>query len=234
MPSAGSPYGGVCSRRNKCLVFTLFLTVGALIMLINAGMFSSNVGFTGGVCNLDDIPLQQNFDKKKFAGNWYATQTKGMENKLLATLLDFYDVKVNFILKNDDQYDVKSVGGKFYGMWCPIGEGHLTSADDNVPQRMQILFDTPTGKKFGTKDVWLVKTDYTRYAVLYSCWDKTPDGRCAPGSAYAGVLQRSRDPLPEDAVTDIHAELNDCCISPKSLRKLKHEGYCKSTQDEIG
>ena len=54
-----------------------------------------------------------------------------------------------------------TVGGKFYGMWCPEGEGHGDSRDTQSPQKLSIYFDTPTGKKLGTKPCWVLKTDYT-------------------------------------------------------------------------
>ena len=55
-----------------------------------------------------------------------------------------------------------AVGGKFMGMWCPPGVGHLVAADSAIPGKMSVFFDTPTGKRFGRKSVWLIKTDYKR------------------------------------------------------------------------
>ena len=48
-------------------------------------------------------------------------------------------------------------------MWCPIGEGHADVKDSDSPQKLDLYFDTPTGKKFGRKPGWVLKTDYTRY-----------------------------------------------------------------------
>ena len=50
-------------------------------------------------------------------------------------------------------------------MWCPIGEGHADSKDPESPQKLDLYFDTPTGKKLGTKPAWILKTDYTRYCI---------------------------------------------------------------------
>ena len=51
-------------------------------------------------------------------------------------------------------------------MWCPIGEGHADSKDPESPQKLDLYFDTPTGKKLGTKPAWILKTDYTRYCII--------------------------------------------------------------------
>ena len=48
------------------------------------------------------------------------------------------------------------------GMWCPIGEGHAEAREPSYPEKLSMFFDTPTGKKFGTKPAWILKTDYTR------------------------------------------------------------------------
>ncbi|XP_053385471.1 purpurin-like [Mercenaria mercenaria] len=154
--------GTIFSRRNKCLFLAIFSTVLFFILLLNIGVFSSVPTYTGELCKLDEIQVQGSFDRKKFAGNWYATFTKGLDNSLLANLLDFYDVKTNFILRDNGDFDIKSVGGKFYGMWCPEGLGHMSAEDKEYPQKLAIFFDTPTGKQFGTKPVWVLKTDYKR------------------------------------------------------------------------
>lgn len=226
--------GIMCSRRNKCLIATLLITCVFIILILNANLFNKEEAInTDNICKLDEIELQKNFDKAKFAGNWYVTFTKGLDSSLLASLLEFYDVKVNFVLEENGQFGIKSVGGKFLGMWCPEGLGHMIAKDEEFPQKMDISFDTSTGKRFGTKNAWLVKTDYTSYGVLYSCWDKTDDGKCEASSAYAGIIQRSKDALPGNKMDEINTALVKSCIDPSTLRKIKHEGYCKSAQDAI-
>ncbi|WAR10028.1 PURP-like protein [Mya arenaria] len=225
--------GGIFSRRNKCLVVTLIFTIALLIFLMNAGLFSNVSSYTGELCKVDDIPLQKNLNKKKFSGNWFVSNIKGLDNKLLATMMDFSDVKINFVYKDENNYDIRSVGGKMYGWWCPIGEGHVPTKDNNSPQKMQIFFDTSTGKKFGTKDLWVVKTDYTSYTILYSCWDVTSDGRCEAKGAYLAVLKRNTDPLPQSVLDEINSTVQKCCINPGSLRVVRHDGYCKKEHVEI-
>ncbi|KAL4216893.1 DNA-binding proteins Bright/BRCAA1/RBP1 and proteins containing BRIGHT domain [Mactra antiquata] len=221
------------SRRNKCLVFSLILAAVIILLMLNSDVLKSAPKYTGELCKLDDIELQKNFDKKKFAGNWYGAYTKGLDSGLLASVLQFYDVKINFIPQDDGNYLVKSVGSKFYGMWCPDGLGHMESPDKNHPQKMEVFFDTPTGKKFGRKSTWLLKTDYTSYGVLYSCWEETDDGYCTASGAYVGVIQRKKEPLSQDKMEEINGVIAKSCINPKALRPVKHDGYCKDVQKAI-
>lgn len=100
--------GGFFSRRNKCLVVTLMVTMGVLVLFINAGIFTAAPVYTGEPCKLDSIKVQKYIDKKKFAGNWYAAFTKGSNNPLLSSLLEFSDVKINFVYHDDANYTIRS------------------------------------------------------------------------------------------------------------------------------
>ena len=96
------------SRRNKCLVVTLMGTLGMLVLFINTGIFTPAPVYTGELCKLDEIKVMKNVDKKKFAGDWYAAFTKGSTNPLLSSILDFSDVKINFVIKDEKDYEVRS------------------------------------------------------------------------------------------------------------------------------
>lgn len=100
------------TRRNKCLVFSLALTAVVILWMLNSDALKSAPKYTGELCKLEDIELQHNFDKKKFAGSWYGAYTKGLDSGLLASLLQFYDVKVNFETQDDGNYKIKS--GKLF------------------------------------------------------------------------------------------------------------------------
>lgn len=208
----------------------LFSALIILILLIQAGLFQGPPSYTGELCSLEDIKLQKDFDKEKFSGVWYGTYTKGLDSKVLAALLEFTDVKINFQLKKDGNFDLKSVGGKFLGLWCPEGEGHADIRDDATPQKLSIYFDTPTGKKFGTKAGWIIATDYTSYAVIYSCWEETADGMCTATGAYAGVIQRKKGKLSASAMDEVRTALQRSCINHDALRPIVHQGNCKSAQ----
>lgn len=228
----------ISSRSSKCklLCFGIVIFIFMLCVLSNTGFFSStprHSSLTDKICKLDEFELENDIDFEQFKGSWYGTFTMGMENKLLAYFLEFYDVKAKFILKEDGNFDLRSVGGKFMGYWCPIGEGHADSKDPDAPEKLSIYFDTPTGKKFGTKPGWILKTDYSSYCILYSCWEETSEGSCKPSSIYIVVLQRSTDKLPDDKRLEVDLALKDVCIDPSVLKPILHYGYCKKERDGL-
>ena len=95
------------TRRNKCLVISIFGTSILILLFMNSGIFSSSTS-RGNLCKLSDIEVQEDFDKSRFAGSWYGAYTKGMTNSLVSKLLEFYDVKIKFILKDDGNFDIIS------------------------------------------------------------------------------------------------------------------------------
>lgn len=221
--------------RCKLLCFGIFIFL-FIFGVWNMGILSltpTHVSLIDKVCKLDEIELESDLDFEKFKGSWYATYTKGMENKLLAYFLEFYDVKAKFILKDDGNFHLRSVGGKFMGYWCPVGEGHADAKDPDVPEKLSIYFDTPTGKKFGTKPGWILKTDYTNYCVIYSCWEETAEGSCKPKNTYIVVLQRSTDKLPDDKKLEVDLAVTDVCVDPGSLKPIHHYGYCKKERNGL-
>lgn len=224
------------SRKCKLLLIGIFIFFFMLFVMSRCAFLSktpSRLPLSDRICKLEDIELENEIDYTQFEGSWYATFTKGLENKLLAYFLEFYDVKAKFILKKDGNFDLRSVGGKFMGYWCPIGEGHAVSKDPDAPEKLSIYFDTPTGKKFGTKPGWILKTDYSSYCIIYSCWEETAEGACKPSSTYIVVLQRSTDKLPDDKRMDVDQALNDVCIDPGILKPIQHYGYCKKERDGL-
>ena len=101
----------LCSRRNRLLSLGFIIFIFSLWILANSGIFSRTrtwSSISDQICKLDEIELQNDFDFDRFQGDWYGAFTKGMENKLLAYFLEFYDVKTKFILKKDGNYDLKS------------------------------------------------------------------------------------------------------------------------------
>ena len=117
MPS-GPPHRICISLRTckcKILCFGVVIFILMLFILSNIVSYVSTPTYSSTldkVCKLNEIELQNDIDLEQFEGYWYATYTKGMENKLLAYFLEFYDVKTKFTLKEDGNFDLKS--GELY------------------------------------------------------------------------------------------------------------------------
>ncbi|KAL3853895.1 hypothetical protein ACJMK2_013193 [Sinanodonta woodiana] len=200
-------------------------TVGLLVFLF---MYSSDsaVPRQGDVsCRLDTIRTQQNFDKEAFAGTWYATMNKMSESSIISIILRFYDIKIKLTLNSDGNYKILATGAGFYGYYCPVGEGVAQVIEQSQSERMTAELDTRLGRMLGAKPFWVLKTDYTSYALIYSCWEVTADGRCSPDSTYAGVMQRDKNVMLAPSVLEYFKE---ACVEEDELTTINHYNYCNT------
>lgn len=199
-------------------------TIGLVVFL---SVYSSDSAVLRQVdvpCRLDTIKTQQRFDKAAFAGTWYATMNKVSDSSIISTFLNIYDIKVKLTLNSDGNYNILSAGAGLYGYYCPVGEGLARVIDQSQPERMTAALDTRLGRMLGAKPFWVLKTDYTSYALIYSCWEVTADGRCSPSSTYAGVMQRDKNVKLAPSVLEYFKE---ACVEEDKLTIINHYNYCK-------
>ncbi|KAL3853898.1 hypothetical protein ACJMK2_013194 [Sinanodonta woodiana] len=213
----------VCRRIKMALALAGVTTVGLLFFL---SMYSSDSAVPRQrdvPCRLDNIRTQQNFDKKAFAGTWYATMNKVSESSIISTFLSIYDIKIKLTLNSDGNYKILSAGAGLYGYYCPVGDGAAQVIEQSQPERMTAELDTRLGRMLGAKPFWVLKTDYTSYALIYSCWEVTADGRCSPDSTYAGVMQRDKSIKLAPSVLEYFKE---ACVEEDKLTIINHYNYC--------
>lgn len=177
-------------------------------------------------CRLLDIPLQKHFNMSKFEGKWFGALKTGTQDSLHVFFTEIYDVRIVFSLNSKGGFDFKAVGSKFYGNWCPKGNGYVSLAAQSNPEKMTIYFNTSMGRQIGVKPAWILRTDYKNYAVIFSCLDKLPTGRCKPAKTYAFVLQRNTSPLKKSRQRAVNRALKSACVNVKKLSPVKHYGYC--------
>lgn len=177
-------------------------------------------------CRLLELPLQENLDLKRFEGKWYGTFKTGIGDSLLSYFTEIYDTRVSFKINTEGGFDMNAVGSKFYGGWCPKGRGKAVIPDKDYPERMTMFFDTTIGRKIGMKPGWILRTDYTNYAIIYSCWKIQSNGQCDPANAYAAVIQRSTKPLPPNKQAEVENALKSACVDIRKLTPVNHYGYC--------
>lgn len=189
-------------------------------------LFCAGKSITESSCRLEDMALQQDFDLKRFQGKWYATQKLGAGDSVLSFFTEIYDARIVFKLNSRGGFDIKAAGSKFYGSWCPKGQGHAAIPSPAHPERLTMFFDTKIGRQVGMKPGWILATDYENYAVIYSCWSEQESGECHPSNTYVAVLQRKTDDISPSHRVEIDRALRRACVEPKKLSKITHYGYC--------
>ncbi|XP_063062719.1 apolipoprotein D-like [Engraulis encrasicolus] len=161
----------------------VFLMLAALFVAVNGQTFHF------GKCH--SPPVQEEFDVAKYLGRWYeiarlpaAFERGKCQQATYSPLKEGVIKVVNAELLNDGTYD--SI------------EGQATVIDPAQPAKLEVTFFN------GVPDApyWIVSTDYTSYAVVYTCTDFL-------GLFYvdfAWILGRSSS-LPADVFSQLCAHL---------------------------
>ncbi|XP_041351040.1 retinol-binding protein 4-like, partial [Gigantopelta aegis] len=140
-------------------VFFFFICLTSMIQNINSKD-----------CNVHNITVQPDFDLQKYAGTWY-------EMKWLATVYigpsqlyqDYRHIymyagrgeNVTVVTSGRDPANINK---------CFYNTARLMETDDDA----KLVFVTVKERY----SYWVVKTDYTSYAVVYGCNSVTSDGAC--------------------------------------------------------
>lgn len=75
-------------------------------------------------------------------------------------------------------------------------------------------------KRSNLRPLYIVATNYSGYAVLYSCWNIMYDGSCHPDNAYVYTLNRVKEGHTQAELTEIELTLTRLCIDPALLKPV--------------
>ncbi|KAK2167928.1 hypothetical protein LSH36_22g07018 [Paralvinella palmiformis] len=160
-------------------------------------------------CSLDDIPVVENFDSKKFEGVWY-TYAK------LRTI-SHYDYMTTIIKRGPN--------GALIALNYPASQGHCIKTYEKT---MQPIGD-PNVADFMLNGgrVRIAYTDYN-YALLIGCQQVSDDGSCVSGQNMAVVYSRTKD-IPQISRQIIVETASKCCLSETDLRITTQHVPCPVT-----
>ncbi|XP_075983119.1 uncharacterized protein LOC142981240 isoform X2 [Anticarsia gemmatalis] len=142
-----------------------------------------------GQCDTN-APVMTTFDLSRFAGSWYEIQAYPKEDETgqcrSHAYTAFSTTQLNLVSSNvDDQFLTETTGR----LTSTDSSGRLTLAFTSGTQNIEFPF-------------WIVNTDYTDYALAYSCVNRGSDFR----AVYSWKLSRTRQ-LSTAANTAINAAL---------------------------
>ncbi|KAG6935956.1 retinol binding protein 4, partial [Chelydra serpentina] len=171
-------------------------------------------------CRVSNIRVQENFDKARYSGTWYAMAKKDPEGLFLQD-----NVVAKFTIDENGQMSATARGRvQLFNNWnvCADMVGSFTDTEDPAKFKMK-YWGVASFLQKGNDDHWVVDTDYDTYALHYSCRQLNDDGTCA--DSYSFVFSRDPKGLPPEAQRIVRQRQVDLCLDRK-YRVIVHNGFC--------
>ncbi|KYO42306.1 retinol-binding protein 4 [Alligator mississippiensis] len=171
-------------------------------------------------CRVSGFRVQDNFDKARYSGIWYAMAKKDPEGLFLQD-----NVVAEFSVDEYGQMSATAKGRvRLFNNWdiCADMIGSFTDTEDPAKFKMK-YWGVAAYLQRGNDDHWIVDTDYDTYAIHYSCRELNDDGTCA--DSYSFVFSRDINGLSPEAQRIVRQRQVELCLDRK-YRLIVHNGYC--------
>ncbi|XP_071110436.1 purpurin-like [Haliotis cracherodii] len=222
-------------------MYQIACAVIVLTLLPRGGSGDADDAFAKQDCRVDAFPTQTDFSPTAYQGQWYtvAINRYWMEIPFLTNWFPPRDVQAVYTLSDDGNIGIQTGGSGFLGFLCSGTKGLGVAPNKDFPQKNIVTFPgTLFGWFIGAKPYWVLRTDYTGFAVVYACWAQADDGTCKPGKEFVWTLNRNPEGHTPDQWQQINAIIKDVCIDPSKMKPIKQTGNCnikdkKLLKDEV-
>ncbi|XP_051005688.1 apolipoprotein D [Acomys russatus] len=129
-----------------------------LLLATLAGLFTTAEGQSFHLGKCSNLPVQENFDVKKYLGRWYEIE------KIPTSFEKGNCIQANYSLKENGNIKVLNQEVRLDGTVNQI-EGEAKQSNLSEPAKLEVKFF----ELMPPSPYWILATDYENYALVYSC-----------------------------------------------------------------
>lgn len=183
------------------------------LVLVLLGVISLTQAQVPGFGGCPTPPVKAGFNLKKYTGIWYEIERYWP----IFFELGVSCGRANYTLKDDGHVRVQNMGyRKFFGKITEVvGDAYAPNASE--PAKLAVSFPS-TKSPFSAGPYWVLFTDYTSTAVVYSCVG-------VPGIAHADIIWilGRRPTISDDEIAAIKNRLDILGLRTKPFVKVSQE-----------